>query len=178
MSDPDPARTSPQSVPTVTQLEQGQFKPVLPKSWTSWQFWQYSGDAATVPGLTNTNGAAAIVDLDVFNGTVDDLRTLAHSTGAATPADHPADPAGGPHGIVMAVGFALPDPRVTNQVMINAFSHAFGAGFFDIITRCGLAGMADQRPAPYTGPVIDAILSLSALEQASLTQALLALVGH
>ncbi len=166
------------SVPTIAQLEAGQFKPLLPKSWTTWQFWQYSGDAATVPGITNTSGAPAIVDLDVFNGSVDDLRALAHSSGSATPANHPNDSGGQPHGIVMAVGFALPDPRVTNQVMINAFSHAFGAGFFDIISRCGLAGMADQRSAPYTGPAIEAIPTLDAMGQASLTQALLALVTH
>src|SRR6266851_5794003 len=80
------------SVPTLTQIEQAQFRPILPKSWTTWKFWQYSGDAATVPGISNTNGAAAIVDLDVFNGTPDDLRALAqmpaavaHTETATTP---------------------------------------------------------------------------------------------
>jgi lysozyme len=165
------------SVPTVAQLEQGQFKPILPKSWTGWQFWQYSGDAATVPGITNINGLPATVDLDVFNGSVDDLRALSASLGSAVPAEHPADPLGGPHGIIRAVGFPLPDPRVTNQVMINAYSRAFGVGFFDIITRCGLAGMADQRPAVYSGPAIEAITGLDALGHASLTEALLAIVG-
>jgi lysozyme len=35
----------------------------------SWQFWQHS-DVGTVPGIKND------VDLNVFNGSIDDLRQL------------------------------------------------------------------------------------------------------
>ena len=43
--------------------------PTLPKPWTRWTFWQWSGDKGTsVPGV------AGVVDHDVYNGTVDELK--------------------------------------------------------------------------------------------------------
>jgi lysozyme len=41
--------------------------PVIPAPWVRWTFWQYT-DAGQVPGIGGS------VDLDVFDGTVDDLR--------------------------------------------------------------------------------------------------------
>ena len=149
-----PLRTG---VPTPAQLDQGQFTPVMPKSWTTWQFWQYTGDLALVDGITDDRGRPARVDLDVFNGTVDDLR------GNASP-------------VVVAV-LQLPDPRVTNQIMINAFSHAFGPDYWLVVQRAGLAAMADQRAAQYAGPAINALAALSQAEQAALEQKLTQLVG-
>jgi hypothetical protein len=170
------------SVPTVTQIEQAQFKPIMPKSWNKWLFWQYSGDAAAVPGISTTNGAAAIVDLDVFNGTPDDLRALARmpapvaqiGTATTLPGPRP-DPTPGP---APAVGpeLKLPDPRVTNQIMINAFSHAFGAGYWDVVLRAGLGSIADQRLAAYGGPAIQALVNLTDMEQAAVEQQLMKLV--
>ena len=178
------------SVPTVTQIEQAQFKPIMPKSWSKWLFWQYSGDAATVPGISNTNGSPATVDLDVFNGTPDDLRALAqlpvpvahvgtvtNVTGTTPPGQVPAPTPGPTPGPVGVTIINLPDPRVTNQVMINAFSHAFGASYWDVVLRCGLGNIADQRQAEYAGPAIQALSQLTEAEQAALEQQLANIVG-
>jgi lysozyme len=44
--------------------------PTVPAPWTTWTFWQYS-DRGSVPGITGA------VDLDVFAGTVSDLKDFA-----------------------------------------------------------------------------------------------------
>jgi len=166
------------SVPTIGQIEQAQFKPILPKSWNKWLFWQYSGDAATVAGISNSNGQAATVDLDVFNGSPDDLRALAQMPASVaevetvvTQTGPKPDPIPGPAPAVVAV-LKLPDPRVTNQIMINAFNHAFGAGYWDVVLRAGLGSIADQRSAEYGGPAIQALNNLTAIEQAAVEQQL------
>jgi len=164
------------SVPSQAQLEQGQFSPILPKSWSAWTYWQYSGDVAFPDGITDANGNPCHADLDVFNGTLDQLRAQAQaavpapagSPATQPPAVQPAPPSTPP----AAAGVSLPDPRVTNQVMINAFSRAFGAGYWDVVLRAGLGSLADQRQAEYSGPAIQALTSLSAAEQAALGQVL------
>jgi lysozyme len=47
---------------------------VIPKPWTAWTFWQYSGDNSkdSVPGIQ-----AVPLDFDYFNGTLDDLKKWA-----------------------------------------------------------------------------------------------------
>jgi lysozyme len=45
--------------------------PYMPEGWTHWQFWQYSS-TSHVPGIH------AFVDANVFNGTLHQLRALAH----------------------------------------------------------------------------------------------------
>ncbi|HYG61751.1 MAG TPA: glycoside hydrolase family 25 protein [Thermoanaerobaculia bacterium] len=50
--------------------EYGVSSPVVPAGWTRWTFWQYS-DSGTVAGI---QGA---VDLDVFQGSLEELRALA-----------------------------------------------------------------------------------------------------
>ena len=162
------------NVPAADQLDQGQLTPILPKSWPSWMFWQYSGDLAEVAGITGDRGKSVKVDLDVFNGTLDELRAQAQLTPGnpvPKPADKPPDP------VVSAV-LKLPNPRVTNQVLINAFRHAFGPGYWDVATRAGLAGIADQRDAEYSGPAIEALANLTADEQAILQQQLVQIVGN
>ncbi len=169
------------SVPDVAQIEQGSLTPLMPNGWTSWQFWQYSGDLATVDGITNAIGQQPHVDLNVFQGTLDDLRATvppaapaqpAAGSPAAQPTTAPTQPtttAGG--------GLSLPDPRVTNQIMINAFSHAFGADYWQVVLRVGLASLADQRQAEYSGPALAALSNLTGAEQAALEQALQMIVG-
>jgi len=44
--------------------------PLVPKPWTTWAFWQYS-DIGKVPGISEP------VDADRFNGSLDDLKSLA-----------------------------------------------------------------------------------------------------
>lgn len=48
--------------------------PKLPDAWSDWQFFQYS-EKGTVDGVGGTE-----VDLDKFNGTLDDLKAFAKST--------------------------------------------------------------------------------------------------
>jgi GH25 family lysozyme M1 (1,4-beta-N-acetylmuramidase) len=43
---------------------------MVPKPWESWTFWQYTREGKT-PGVTLP------VDLDRFNGSLDDLKALA-----------------------------------------------------------------------------------------------------
>jgi GH25 family lysozyme M1 (1,4-beta-N-acetylmuramidase) len=45
--------------------------PDLPAPWTRWTFWQYS-ESGSMPGIPGD------VDMDRFNGTLDDLRAFAH----------------------------------------------------------------------------------------------------
>jgi len=49
--------------------EYGVTSPLLPAGWTSWTFWQ-SSETGTVPGVTGST------DLDLFQGSLEDLRTL------------------------------------------------------------------------------------------------------
>jgi lysozyme len=50
--------------------EYGVTIPVLPSGWTTWSFWQFS-ETGTVSGIQGS------VDLDVFQGSLEDLRRLA-----------------------------------------------------------------------------------------------------
>ncbi len=52
--------------------------PLLPHAWTTWKFWQYSGQG-------QTGGVSTPVDLDWFNGTENDLKTYAQQTSGAAP---------------------------------------------------------------------------------------------
>jgi lysozyme len=130
--------------------------PWLPPGWSEWKIWQYT-DKGQVPGI------AGNVDSDWFNGTPDDLlkwlgrsATVAHTT----PAEQPI-PSG---------------KAVTNQMMINAFSKAFGSTFWDdVVVRAGLTSIGlppENRPKPYTGPAVDQIPNLTDDEKAKLKAAL------
>ena len=63
-------------VPTLEQLAQGKYKPLLPKSWSKWAFWQYS-ERGRIDGITNTDGSPVNVDMNVFEGTLEDLGKFA-----------------------------------------------------------------------------------------------------
>lgn len=51
--------------------------PLMPKGWPKWTFWQYSGKG-------RTSGIDAPVDLDVFNGTAEQLMEFAAAQAPAT----------------------------------------------------------------------------------------------
>jgi MYXO-CTERM domain-containing protein len=53
--------------------------PDIPAPWTQWLFWQHS-DTGVVDGVTSSQ-----LDLDVFNGTLDQLETFAAGSGSAAP---------------------------------------------------------------------------------------------
>jgi|SRR5579871_2533190 len=44
-------------------------KPTLPRGWTDWTFWQYASKG-------KVDGIATIVDLDLFKGTLEELKNL------------------------------------------------------------------------------------------------------
>ncbi len=67
--------------------------PSIPAPWTSWLFWQNSA-SGTVPGIPAT-GTPAAVDLDVFNGTLQDLLALAGDGGAVSPPPDAGSPDAG-----------------------------------------------------------------------------------
>ena len=51
--------------------------PTLPSPWTTWAFWQ-SSDTGNVPGISGA------VDMDTFNGSIDELLAMAGGTGTGT----------------------------------------------------------------------------------------------
>jgi lysozyme len=53
--------------------EYGVATPVLPKGWTSWAFWQFT-QSGEVPGI------ATAADLDLFQGSLQDLQRLTRTT--------------------------------------------------------------------------------------------------
>ncbi|HET6845857.1 MAG TPA: GH25 family lysozyme, partial [Anaerolineales bacterium] len=56
--------------------------PLMPHGWSRWTFWQYSGKG-------RVNGIAAEVDLDLFNGTMEQLLAFAEAnTPASVPVIH------------------------------------------------------------------------------------------
>jgi GH25 family lysozyme M1 (1,4-beta-N-acetylmuramidase) len=58
--------------PTLDDMAAGKYKPALPKSWSSWMFWQYS-ERGRVDGVV-TDGKPANTDLNVFAGSLNDFR--------------------------------------------------------------------------------------------------------
>ena len=54
----------------------GADKPTIPASWKTWTFWQYAGDV----NFKNIKGINGTVDLNRFNGSLDDLKKLALGT--------------------------------------------------------------------------------------------------
>ncbi len=53
--------------------EYGVASPTLPQGWTSWAFWQFT-ESGTVPGI------ATAADLDLFQGSLQDLQRLTRTT--------------------------------------------------------------------------------------------------
>jgi lysozyme len=119
-------------------------------------FW----DVVTRAGLTGMAIPASNRALPYAGLPIDDLPDLTDADKAALKHELP------PSGVV---------PRVTNQVMINAFSRAFGPTFWEVVTRAGLTGMADpdsNRTQPYAGPPIEDLPGLTDAEEAALKDAL------
>jgi lysozyme len=208
-------RLTPDKISGVVELfAQGQMKPALPKSWTQWRFWQFTGDTYLLDGVRTKQADGtqiqSFVDLNVFFGTADELRAWARVDGP-----HYADISrytnqkvlaafvmafGASSGQVLATtglltklntsptslytGPAIQDipglsfeqelalnsallRQFSHQKVINAFAACFGTGFWDIVIRAGLAFLADDRGAIYTGPGVDD-LPLTPSEKAAL----------
>jgi lysozyme len=121
-------------------------QPMLPRGWNRWTIWQYS-DHGAVDGVNHGNPP---VDMDWFNGTVQDLLAWVGLTEA-------------------------PAAQLHNQDVINAFYQVFGQGYWDRITSLGmdyLANPRSNRDKVYMGPAIKDIPGLTDDEKTSLQAAL------
>jgi hypothetical protein len=161
---------------TVRDIEQSKYQgfPSIPRSWKQWVFWQYSGDLYYLDGLEtlneDNNVVKAHLDLNVFAGAPEQLRTWAHLDPAttSTPKEKPDDP----ETSQKPADPVQPQKTLTNQQMINVYFRAFGVDdYWNVVIRAGLASMADDRLAQYTGGSINA-LPLSESEKDALKTAL------
>lgn len=121
--------------------------PTLPSDWTSWKFWQTKMGAVA--------GIAGAVDVDVFNGSADELVAWIQTKPQPSPQ----------HTV----------PNVTNQTMINAFYQTFGQNYWDKVVSAGLTNVAvprTNRTLTYSGPAIEDLPGLTDADKAALIAAL------
>lgn len=50
--------------------------PTLPPGVSEWQFWQFTGDKFLLPGVLNSAGKPSALDVDYFNGSLDELENF------------------------------------------------------------------------------------------------------
>ena len=146
--------------PSVADIEQGRYKPAMPKSWTSWTFWQYS-EKGRVDGVANS-GRPANTDLNVFAAAVEDLTAWAGTSA----------PVGGGNGHGPAAP-AVDVRQATNIQMINAFVRAFGNQGGALLQGSGLLASLTARPVDrYAGPEIPGLAGLTEAQKTALATAL------
>ncbi len=139
-----------------TQFTDGVTRPIIPNGWHNWTFWQFAspdnanGMPASIPAIAQS------VDVDFYNGTEEQLRV---SIGI--------DP--GAPDVVTKTPF-----RGTNQEVINVFFAAFGEpDYFDVkMVNAGLAQLAQNREAAYTGPAVEDLPNLSDADRQALLSVL------
>ncbi len=145
----------------IEGIAHGLFTPTIPKSWDQWTFWQFSGDKYFIDGvetLTQDNQVVkAAVDLNVYNGTPDQLRAWARQ-------DTPR---------------YVDITKYTNQKVLAAFLMAFGGDGGTVVSRTGLLPQLAANPtALYTGPQIQDIPNLTFEEELALHTALSRQISH
>jgi lysozyme len=121
-------------------------KPILAGGWTKHTFWQYTDQAALA-------GMAGPVDMSVFNGTVDELRTLANDapvppapTGPPTaPATLTATPAGGTVALRWTPPTIPGGPIVAYDVTVDDGPPRRLPGTATTFTATGLSASAEHR---------------------------------
>jgi GH25 family lysozyme M1 (1,4-beta-N-acetylmuramidase) len=144
---------------TANDIAMGRHKPFpnLPKSWSTWTFWQYNGEAYYLDGLQTVGAGNKAVniaaDLNVYNGTLDQLRGWARvGTGAPTYIDI---------------------TKFTNQKVLAAFTLAYGFESSRILEGTGLLAQLLLNPsANYSGPAIQDIPNLTFEQELALQSAL------
>lgn len=147
--------------PSVADIEQGKFKPAMPKSWTNWTFWQYS-ERGRVDGVV-TNGRPANTDLNVFQSGEEALTIWAGAPASASPSTNGRTPSLPPADV----------SRATNIQVLNAFVRAFGNQGGVLLQRAGLMASLTARPVDrYAGPALAGLPNLSDQEKNSLNAAL------
>lgn len=134
--------------------------------------WQFT-ESGTIPGVNGN------VDKNYFNGSADDLiawvgGVAPTSSGAAVsvPALRRPDAAAESSEATAVKPFAPPS-NITNQMMINAFAKVFGADvYWGKIQGAGITDIAKDRKAPYTGPAIADLPTLTNREKSVLISVL------
>ena len=119
--------------------------PSISNAWTAPTFWQFAGDNGRAPGLTNP----IYVDLDVFDGTMDDLLRLT-GVGPAIDGGVPMSDGGAPLDVVMetpdvaAMGDVL---SATDATVVDAFADVVAHGD----AQTDAAGNADAGASSRAG---------------------------
>jgi hypothetical protein len=153
----------PDRAPKPDELEWFVPKVAVPKSWDTWDFWQYTDDAL-LDGITNKDNRPSKIDLNLFNGTVDELQFYSEQViaGAITT------------DVAFAVSYQgdLTYPEGTNQEVVHAFSRAFGPGFWDVLSEAGLTSLTENSDQRYHGPAIEE-MPIDEVAQAKLKDALI-----
>jgi lysozyme len=136
--------------PPLEQITANKFKPLIPKSWTTHTVWQYS-ERGRVDGVVNPDGKPGNVDLNVFRGSVDEMRAYA-----------------------LPQTVELVDIRqFTNMQVIAAFVRAFGRNGSRVLEATSLLPQLTAIPSvPYSGPAIADIPSLTQEQRLALSSAL------
>lgn len=132
-------------------------RPIMPPGWAEWTFWQFdSTDKTDINGnpttpLVSIAGLPDGGDFNLYHGTLDELRAW---IGASAPT--------GP-----SAGDQKTHFQGSNQDVINVFWNAFGnQDYWDNkIVPAGLAYLAEDRPAAYTGPAVEDLPNLSELDR-------------
>lgn len=129
----------------------GVSSPQVPGGWPSWTFWQYTSSAS----LSGVSGA---VDMNVFNGTLAQLQTLAGGTPA------PVAPAGSFDGVgwdgqtLVAGGWAL-DPQTATPLPVTLTVDGRTAATVTATTARADVGRAYPTAGPNHGFTTDLVAS-------------------
>ncbi len=155
--------TQDQVVTTADKIDQQNYLPALPKSWTTWKFWQITGDTYFLDGVKTTDQVGqvvpAAVDINIFHGTEDELRAMAQGFIIDHDHDH----------IIHYIDIT----KFTNQKVMAAFFMAFGSTGGDVLKNTGLLPQLCSNPTSlYTGPAIADITNLSYEQELALQSAL------
>lgn len=66
--------------------------PVPTLNWDNWKFWQFSGDKFILPGIENGAGGPSALDLNLYNGTKEQLYKFLNFTPKPDHGDPPVEP--------------------------------------------------------------------------------------
>lgn len=145
--------------PPLTDIEDGKYKPAMPKSWTSWTFWQYT-ERGRVDGIV-TDGRPANVDLNAFQSSLEDLLDWSGANPEEVIVLPPVDAS-----------------LATNLQIIQAFHQVFGNESGTMLSRTGLMPLVTGNPtARYHGPSVANLPALTPTQKLALTRVLADVVG-
>jgi len=145
--------------PPLTDIEEGKYKPAMPKSWTTWTIWQYT-ERGRVDGIV-TDGRPANVDLNAFQSSLEDLLDWSGANPEEVIVLPPVDAS-----------------LATNLQIIQAFHQVFGNESGTMLSRTGLMPLVTGNPtARYLGPAVANLPALTQTQKLALTKVLADVVG-